>query len=383
MKSFHRMIAVSALPLLASLLAFPARAETGFDVDSAKRINAANDLVRDGKYDQALASYGEVNPTTADRAELDYNRAVAHYRSGDIDSARSAFEQASTSTTAPLAAAARYNLGNCFYTDATHIVEQDPAAAIDALQQAIDHYRGALASDPNLVDARANIELASEWIKRLQQQEKQQQQQQQQNHADKDQQSDKKRPPDADQQSDADQQADKDQQPGAEQQSDKEQSDKEQQSDKDQQPGAEQQSGKDQQSGNASKENSESEQSQANQDQQPATEQAPPSHRQPNRGNTTSGDDQQESGAEPKSDEQQPAEQAPVPSGELTPAGQPDDDQRLPAAGAMGEPNANATPMTKVEALKMLQAVRDRDMLRRLRQQQNQRNQHIPIDRDW
>ena len=39
--------------------------------------------------------------------------------------------------------------------------------------------------------------------------------------------------------------------------------------------------------------------------------------------------------------------------------------------------------MTKEEALKMLQAVRDRDMLRRLRQEQIERSRHVPVDRDW
>ena len=39
--------------------------------------------------------------------------------------------------------------------------------------------------------------------------------------------------------------------------------------------------------------------------------------------------------------------------------------------------------MSKEEALKMLQAVRDRDMLRRLRQEQTERSRHVPVDRDW
>ncbi len=39
--------------------------------------------------------------------------------------------------------------------------------------------------------------------------------------------------------------------------------------------------------------------------------------------------------------------------------------------------------MTKQEALKMLQSVRDRDMLRRLRQEQFERRRHVPTERDW
>ena len=39
--------------------------------------------------------------------------------------------------------------------------------------------------------------------------------------------------------------------------------------------------------------------------------------------------------------------------------------------------------MTKQEAEKMLQAIRDQEMIRRLRRQAVERNQHIPVDKDW
>jgi Ca-activated chloride channel family protein len=39
--------------------------------------------------------------------------------------------------------------------------------------------------------------------------------------------------------------------------------------------------------------------------------------------------------------------------------------------------------MTEEEARKMLQAIRDRDMLRRLRRQAAERSRRIPVERDW
>ena len=39
--------------------------------------------------------------------------------------------------------------------------------------------------------------------------------------------------------------------------------------------------------------------------------------------------------------------------------------------------------MTKQEAQKMLQAIRDREMIRRMQRQAAERNQHQPVDRDW
>ncbi|MDG2014232.1 MAG: hypothetical protein P8J33_12045, partial [Pirellulaceae bacterium] len=47
------------------------------------------------------------------------------------------------------------------------------------------------------------------------------------------------------------------------------------------------------------------------------------------------------------------------------------------------ESNDDEARMSREEALKMLQSVRDRDMLRRLRQQQRERSRRRPVDRDW
>ena len=39
--------------------------------------------------------------------------------------------------------------------------------------------------------------------------------------------------------------------------------------------------------------------------------------------------------------------------------------------------------MTREEALKMLQSVRDRDMLRRIENQRRQRIRRVPVEKDW
>ena len=39
--------------------------------------------------------------------------------------------------------------------------------------------------------------------------------------------------------------------------------------------------------------------------------------------------------------------------------------------------------MTFQEAEIMLQAIRDQEMIRRMRRQASERNQHVPVDRDW
>ncbi len=74
--------------------------------------------------------------------------------------------------------------------------------------------------------------------------------------------------------------------------------------------------------------------------------------------------------------EEDPAE---TPSGELTAVNEEN-------ANATSEPNQPAQPamhMTEQEARKMLQAIRDRDMLRRLRRQAAERARRVPVARDW
>ncbi|MCA9160840.1 MAG: hypothetical protein KDA72_21060, partial [Planctomycetales bacterium] len=149
-------------------------------LDSAIRINAANALVREGKAAEAIADYQKVPVTDKDREPRTYNLGVAEYRAGNIDAAKTHFTEAAASSQATLAARSRYNLGNCFYSEAVKAAEQDKSMAIDALRQAIGHYRGSLAVEPNHTDARANIELAGQLLRKLQEEQKQEQQQQEQ-----------------------------------------------------------------------------------------------------------------------------------------------------------------------------------------------------------
>ncbi|HEX5471566.1 MAG TPA: hypothetical protein VFW73_06750, partial [Lacipirellulaceae bacterium] len=50
---------------------------------------------------------------------------------------------------------------------------------------------------------------------------------------------------------------------------------------------------------------------------------------------------------------------------------------------AIDPDSAADSTMTRQEAEKMLQSIRDRDMLRRLQRQATERDQHVPVDRDW
>ncbi len=368
------------IALLACAIASPVLADTATD------INRANALVREGKIDEAIQSYSTVTPNGQVQHDLDYNLAVAKYRSGDIESVRTMFTSASTSSDAKIASAARYNLGNCYYSDAVSQAKSDKPAAIESLQQAIGHYKGSLAGNPNHVDARANIELAGQWIKQLKQEEQQQNQPQQEQPK---QEQDQQQQQEPSQQDQANQdQANQDQSSASQDQSSPD-AGAEAPDQQDSQQDDSQQNAADQD--NSSKDNpSQENSSQDNPSQENSSQNnSSQNNSSPQQTASNANPDQPSRGA----DEQDPAagnleedEMAddPLPEGELTYANdQQVSDQKPNASAAMAGPNSQDELMSKEEALKMLQSVRDRDMLRRLRQDQIQRRRHIPTDRDW
>ncbi len=91
----------------------------------------------------------------------------------------------------------------------------------------------------------------------------------------------------------------------------------------------------------------------------------------------------EQSQPEASSDQDDQTEQQTVPSGELSAVGEQDENGNENAAAAIAETNAKEELMTREEALKMLQAVRDRDMLRRMQQEEVKRSRHVRVDRDW
>ncbi len=366
-------VSISLALAVIAVASAPASAQSRRNTtETASEINAANKLLRDGKVKEALEAFRRVVPGDQQRDELNYNMAVAEYRNGNIDAAEKRFSEVAGTGTSAISSNSRYNLGNCQYAKAVQTAEQDKPAAIEHLRDAVSHYRGALRGNSNNVDARANIELASELIRKLELEQKQQdeqknpdqEQQQQDDKKNEDQQQDQKGQAEqkkSDEQKEDDQQHDKS--PDSEsQQSDsrKDESQKDDSQKGNEQPKSDQQKPSEQQS-----------QPRGSGDEQP----------QPQSMEEKSGDQHQPS--EEGKPEEQESKNEPVPVGDLKAAGQQDENKNPAGSVAMADPNAKDGLMTREEALKMLQSVRDRDMLRRMQQQRQERSRHVPVDRDW
>ncbi|MEZ6081430.1 MAG: hypothetical protein R3C56_38900 [Pirellulaceae bacterium] len=286
--TIHQFVAALCIcsAMSSSVLAHPAANRNSVALDSAARINAANALVREGKAAEAIEDYQQVPVTDADRDQLTYNLGVAEYREGNIDAAKMHFTEASASSQTSLAARSRYNLGNCFYSEAvsaiakdkpaasdalfaepsrsikSDVAKQDIATAIDALRQAIGHYRGSLAADPNHTDARANIELAGQLLRELQEEQKQDQQNQERQKQDQQKQDQQKQDQQKQDQQEQDQQ-EQDQQEQDQQEQDQQEQDQQsgnQQRSSEQKQEAESQDSQDSKSGEPGSQGEESQQ---------------------------------------------------------------------------------------------------------------------------
>lgn len=234
-------------------------------------------------------------------AVLAYDEGVAWSRAGHLEQAGDAFADAMERATDPvLAADAAYNLGHVAYDMHSNPQAQgNQASAIEGLEEALQHFRAAIAANPGDADARANAQLTWQRLKELQEQQQQQQ----------------------------DQEQDQEQ----EQQQDQESSDEGEQ-DQPQDEGQEQ----DQERAQEPSDNQQPQVGEQDQSQQDQQQQDQPQ------------DQQQQDQPQPQNQQQQDGQQS-------EPAGE-DQGEKTGAQQATDE----ARPMTPEEAMRLLQRVRDR-----------------------
>ncbi|WP_253155912.1 hypothetical protein [Stieleria tagensis] len=357
------------------------------DREFAIRVNEANRALSNEQFDSAIAGYEAAEEIESGREETTYNKAVALYRKKDYSAALSLFDSVSGSLDQSLAAKARFNAGNCRYVSVIGQEEQDPATSIEQLQRAIADFRGAIALNPTDSDARTNIELAAKLLKQMQDQEQQDQEQQDQKQQDQKQQDQKQQDQKQQDQKQQDQdQQDQEQQDQEQQnqgQQDQDQQDQDQQNQEQQNQGQQDQGQQDQgQQDQGQQDQGQQDQGQQDQDQQDQGQQDQGQQDQSDEKqmDQSTESDQGTSEAEAPSDSKNEDGSQEPPQGQLSSDNEPEDaiDQQQPETATIQEGE-----ITEQEARKMLQAIRDRDLLRRYRREREQRSRHVPVDRDW
>ncbi len=355
--------------------------------DAVNDMNTANALVRDGKLDEALEIYQRIKANGALKNELTYNVAVAHYRMGDLKTAKAMFTEIAASSDIKLAPASRYNLGNCFYADALTVAEQDPKSAIELLKNAIDHYRASLAGNPRHVDARANIELAVELIEKLKQDEQKQDEQNQDEQKQDEQKQDEQKQDEQKQDEQKQDEQKQDEQKQDEQKQDEQKQDEQKQDEQKQDEQKQDEQKQDEQKQDEQKQDEQKQDEQKQDEHKKRQQQDNASQEGDNNrteaGNSESQDRPEEQDPSPTEEQAPDSEDQSVPSGELKSANEQDLRDAKERIGGEENRSIKEGVLSKEEAFKMLQAVRDRDMLRRLRQEQIERQMRVPTERDW
>lgn len=356
----------------------------------AQQINAANALVRQDNNREAIDAFNAIEATTRqERDALNYNLAIAHYGSTDFDAALTLFAESANSGNDRIAADSRYNIGNCHFAKSLPLAEQ-PDAAIQELKLAVAQYRSAIRLDRQHDDARENLERAMKLIKQLEEKK----QQQNKNEDSKDQENQNDSPKDEDQQnkdqqdqqksSDESQQSDNDQDQSESKENPVDDS-RESESPSDEEKGSEENQSQQQQEGSQQSESQQDSdgESQSDQTDQDAGQQRPADQNKQNQQASGDPDDSQEGGS-PESEAAEKEGKAP-PQGNIS----SDNESKSDGTGEQSLANPNLPReqkkgiMSRQEALKLLQSVRDRDMIRRIRQQQRQRPRRVQVEKDW
>ena len=132
-----------------------------------------NRFFSEGKFSEAVESYGQALVDHPDSPLLNFNMGTAHYKAGKYTQALSSFARVQASPEdadrdAGRIARTAYNMGNTQYKMGAQAEGQNPQAALAAYTNALAAYRRALGADPTDQDAKFNYEFVAKRIEALQ-----------------------------------------------------------------------------------------------------------------------------------------------------------------------------------------------------------------------
>ena len=137
--------------------------------DAYLAVEEGNALYRVGQYEAALGEYAIAAEVLPDAPEIALNQGNAWFRRFDYDQALEHYLQALDTLDPYLASRVQYNLGVVKYQQALDAMQTFQDALTDT-RSAIEYFRDSLRMDPNLQDARYNLELAYELLRRIEEQ---------------------------------------------------------------------------------------------------------------------------------------------------------------------------------------------------------------------
>lgn len=171
-----------------------------------------------GEYGKALAEYRAALESSGADPKLSFNLGAAAYRAGAFGDAAGAFAGALASDDPRLQEQGFYNLGNAQFRLGQQTLESNPQQTMQAWQQSLEAYEGALGLDPQDEDARFNRDFVKHALEELQKQQQQQQDDQKQDQQEKQDEEKKDEPQSGDQGDQSQQPSEQEQQENQQQQ---------------------------------------------------------------------------------------------------------------------------------------------------------------------
>jgi Ca-activated chloride channel family protein len=137
--------------------------------DAFRAVEEGNALYRAGQYEAALDEYAVAAALLPNVPEIALNQGNAWFRRFDYGRALDRYLAALDTLDQHVASRVKYNLGVVKYHQALDAMQsfQD---ALTQTRSAIEYYRDSLRTDPNLHDARYNLELAYDLLRRIDEQ---------------------------------------------------------------------------------------------------------------------------------------------------------------------------------------------------------------------
>jgi len=137
--------------------------------DAYRAIETGNALYRAGQYEAALGEYALAAAALPGAPEIEANRGNAWFRRFEYEQALEHYREALDAIDPDVASRVRYNIGVVKYQQALDAM-QNFQDALSETREAIDSFRDSLELDPDLHDARYNLELAYELLERIDEQ---------------------------------------------------------------------------------------------------------------------------------------------------------------------------------------------------------------------
>ena len=135
----------------------------------------ANNLYKQGKYDEALKLYDDALLISPSDAKIKMNKGSVLYQTGQFDEAEELYNSALSIDEKSSKADAHYNMGNILFRQGEQLQKTGNPSSKEKYQAALQHFIQTLDQRPTDTDAKWNLQLAHNRIKQVEQQQKQQQ----------------------------------------------------------------------------------------------------------------------------------------------------------------------------------------------------------------